>query len=720
MINQVILVADSDPKNLLILKENLQASGFQVITANDGNKAWDETQINMPGLILSEINLPNLNGFKLLEKLHSDPNTSNIPMIFLTNQRDVQQRVKAFQLGAKDYLVKPLHVKEVIAHIRMVLRRIKKLHAAETKQYQKLSGKLQEVNLADLIENFSIDRKSGILTINNGNDITGHIYFRDGIIINASLGNFSPENAIYQMLPWKNGYFNMLFKEVDDIKDVVSISNLGILLEGYKRIEHREKYLQMFPSSDTVFKLSASFKEIITKKSIPDDIREFIALFDGERTILDIIDSSSMDDLKTLERLSRLYNHGFIEIASDHDQKAYIRPEFEQSETIAKEDDSDRTIIEEPEQKVEFIGYGQSDESGTSDLDDESARFTAEEAKEGDSKGTESETPAEAEEFLDEADTIKEALEPEETEEVESELPEFERPIHKRIQETKKKVHVPEDVEYHEYHDIEEMQKLSLHRAEEREKERQEEVQEDASELDTVEEYKEKESLSEKEYESDQISETSDSIAQPTEKKVTHHVVTSSNEVAKEKRIMASKDKDQLLVIGFDEDGLDEVMDLMTNNKFKTKQLKPLDNLPVHFGKITESDYNFITLLGVFINQSIAPFINAQKDKLMGVIFIIDCSNSEYWEYANYLIHSIWSNYHVPYSIALANSYEDNAKSGEVMRDELNLGEDDSLFIWNGDESSIKTLLKIIQLPGQTNNSNNSEMRKRMVEKVTA
>ena len=112
MTNQLIFVADSDPKNVSILQENLEASGFRILSATDGSRAWDDIQKNHPDIILSEINLPGMNGFQLLEKITSKPGTASIPFLFLTNQRELQLRVRSFQMGAKDYMVKPLHVKK--------------------------------------------------------------------------------------------------------------------------------------------------------------------------------------------------------------------------------------------------------------------------------------------------------------------------------------------------------------------------------------------------------------------------------------------------------------------------------------------------------------------------------------------------------------------------------------------------------------------------------
>ena len=83
MTNQLIFVADSDPKNVSILQENLEASGFRIQSATDGTKAWDDIQKHRPDIVLSEINLQGMNGFQLLEKLVSNPSTSNIPFLFL-------------------------------------------------------------------------------------------------------------------------------------------------------------------------------------------------------------------------------------------------------------------------------------------------------------------------------------------------------------------------------------------------------------------------------------------------------------------------------------------------------------------------------------------------------------------------------------------------------------------------------------------------------------
>ncbi|MDZ7261961.1 MAG: response regulator [candidate division KSB1 bacterium] len=311
MSEQTIVVVDSDPKNLQILKENLEAAHFRVLTATNGEEAWELVKQNSPTIILSEVSLPGMDGFELLERLQQTPETASIPLLFLTNRRDVQDRVRSLKMGAKDYLVKPLHVKEVIAHIRMVLNRLERRRTNGMENYFTISGRLDELNLFDLIESFGVERKTGILTLHNDHNKSGQVFFRDGCVINAVSGDFVREQAIFQMLPWTKGQFQMVFKEVDAI-DEIAVSNLGLLLQGLKRMEQREKYLQELPSPETTFVATTTFKKLLAKKKVTPDLAKFVSLFDGQRTVLEIIDDSCYDDLKTLERIVRLYHQGFI------------------------------------------------------------------------------------------------------------------------------------------------------------------------------------------------------------------------------------------------------------------------------------------------------------------------------------------------------------------------------------------------------------------------
>lgn len=311
MENPLILVADADPKNLQILRDSLEASGFSVVLAQDGPEAWDKIQAEQPDMILSEVNLPGIDGFALLEKCKESPLTAPIPIMFLTTQSDLQNRIRGLRGGVKDYMIKPLHVKEVIARVRMILRRTARSRNGENDTSRKMAGRLEEYSVIELIENFGAERRTGILRVFNENNRNGEIWFRNGAVVHATFGTLKAENAVYQMLPWKTGHFVMTFKEIEPM-ETVSISNFGLLLHGFKRIEQRERLFKQLPSPETTFVITERFQKILQRQELSQEARKFLALIDGRHDIMQIIDAGIYDDIRTLERLVKLYRQGLI------------------------------------------------------------------------------------------------------------------------------------------------------------------------------------------------------------------------------------------------------------------------------------------------------------------------------------------------------------------------------------------------------------------------
>lgn len=315
-----ILVIDGDPKNLQILRESLESSNFRVTTINNGAEAWGAIQARRPDIIVSEVDVPGLNGFELLERLQRSPGGATIPLVFLTSRRNIEDRLKSLRSGVKDYMIKPLHVKEVIARLQMILRRLDRMSTQEPQANRKVVGKLEEKSLDVLIENFGSESRTGVLALYDQNDRSGEVYFRNGAVINARLGNFKAEKAVYQMLPWKSGHFIMTFKDIQ-VEDAITVSNLGLLLQGFKRLQERNRFLKDLPSLDTVFVRTSLFEQILKKKTISADAYKFVNLFDGQRRLSDIIAESMYDDVKTLEKMVKLYQQGLIHPKDGKDAK---------------------------------------------------------------------------------------------------------------------------------------------------------------------------------------------------------------------------------------------------------------------------------------------------------------------------------------------------------------------------------------------------------------
>ena len=117
-----ILVVDDTPNNLRLLSEMLTEQGYKVRQAINGQLALSTIQRNPPDLILLDINMPGMNGYEVCEKIKSDYQTREIPIIFISALDDVLDKVKAFKIGGCDYITKPFQVEEVIARVENQLR----------------------------------------------------------------------------------------------------------------------------------------------------------------------------------------------------------------------------------------------------------------------------------------------------------------------------------------------------------------------------------------------------------------------------------------------------------------------------------------------------------------------------------------------------------------------------------------------------------------------
>lgn len=119
-----ILVVDDDPEIRHLLKQYLEKNGYQVTTVGDGNGMWialDQARID---LIVLDLMLPGVDGLELCRNLRT---RSKVPVIMLTARGDEMDRVLGLEMGADDYLAKPFSARELLARIKVVLRRVRDL-----------------------------------------------------------------------------------------------------------------------------------------------------------------------------------------------------------------------------------------------------------------------------------------------------------------------------------------------------------------------------------------------------------------------------------------------------------------------------------------------------------------------------------------------------------------------------------------------------------------
>ncbi|MGE5787728.1 MAG: response regulator [Myxococcales bacterium] len=317
MAKQQLLLVDADPRSIRVLEVSLKKAGYIVTTASDGVDALSKIQISAPDLVLADTRLPRMDGYELVRHLKENPEHATIPVVFLTSQRMTEDKIRGLELGVEDYLTKPIFVRELIARVNLLLARRKQQTLATnipSATRTRLTGSLEDMGIVDLLQTFEVSRKSGMARVREPKGKALVVYFRDGKVVDAELGRLRGEEAVYRGLIWGAGTFEVEFRPVQN-EDIIPTSTQGLLMEGMRRVDEWGRMLEQLPPLSTIF--DVDHQQLLERLGeIPDELNGMLRLFDGGRTLADVVDDSPFEDLSTLSNISKLYFEGILVVAA--------------------------------------------------------------------------------------------------------------------------------------------------------------------------------------------------------------------------------------------------------------------------------------------------------------------------------------------------------------------------------------------------------------------
>lgn len=113
-----ILIVDDNPDTIHILTAILNQGGYATFEARDGVEALQKIRGEAPALVLLDIMMPKLDGFGVMEMMQADPGMSQIPVLVISAKVDPASRVRSIELGAKDYIIKPINPDEILLKLK--------------------------------------------------------------------------------------------------------------------------------------------------------------------------------------------------------------------------------------------------------------------------------------------------------------------------------------------------------------------------------------------------------------------------------------------------------------------------------------------------------------------------------------------------------------------------------------------------------------------------
>lgn len=316
-----ILIVDPDEKNLRILAISLKKSDLNVTVSTDGNDAISKVETLKPDLVISEIDLGSTDGFTLLQFIKKTTSLKDIPFVFLTKNKNIDEKVKGLKLGANDYLTKPIYLKEIITRIKILLERVER-DKVEMGVDKGFSGDLTNMGVVELIQALELGNKTAIIRLKYKTH-EGVIYFKKGRIVHAEVGKLKGEKAFYLILNWTEGTFQIEFTE-HNIMETITISNQGLLMEGLRRIDEWKQLQEIIPPLDTVLVIDSQTILNEHPEQFPSKVENILAEFDGKKSVLDVVESLDFDEIEALKIISQLYFQGFLVESSRPSQEKKV------------------------------------------------------------------------------------------------------------------------------------------------------------------------------------------------------------------------------------------------------------------------------------------------------------------------------------------------------------------------------------------------------------
>jgi len=140
----LVLVVEDEPAQREVLAYNIQAEGFQVMTAEAGDIALDMVRETPPDVIVLDWMLPHVSGIEVCRQLKMGTDTARIPIIMLSARSEEVDKIRGLETGADDYITKPYSVAELLARVRTQLRRVRPATVGERLEYDDIMVDLAE------------------------------------------------------------------------------------------------------------------------------------------------------------------------------------------------------------------------------------------------------------------------------------------------------------------------------------------------------------------------------------------------------------------------------------------------------------------------------------------------------------------------------------------------------------------------------------------------
>jgi uncharacterized protein (TIGR02266 family) len=236
-----VMIVDDEQGSRNQAAQPFRIRGDYVRVAADGFEALALCLKEPPDVIVSDVQMPRMDGWQLLRMCRARPSLASVPFLFLTTLGDEEERLRGYQLGVDDYVGKPFRGKELQVRVDRIVSRLQRGQTLAAKKT--LRGDLAHVSLPAVLGFLELERKTGELLVVSAR--TANLYMRHGRLLRVEVdGEVLDKSAldrVYEVLFWREGQFEFATHADVSGGDLYDMSITNLLLEGARISDEENK-----------------------------------------------------------------------------------------------------------------------------------------------------------------------------------------------------------------------------------------------------------------------------------------------------------------------------------------------------------------------------------------------------------------------------------------------------------------------------------------------
>lgn len=322
-----ILIVDSDEQVTAVLELKLKKENYDVRILSSSVNALKTLKEFNPHMIISEMVLPELSGVDFLKRVKMNPETRDIPFIFLSSSRVVEDKILAHEMGAEAFFMKPVLIRVLINRINDFFEQAKFNELLDLSKGSKdFKGDLSSISVIDVLNIIAENSSSGVVSFTSSTGDEAKVYFSNGSVLRVETKDGDNRNGteeLFKLLSWLDGNFVINYKDVN-VQRNVRIPHDRLVVKAADWLDDYTSELNEMPPLDS--KLYVDFGQFMnTINKFPDKIAKIIKGIgqDGSK-LSEIIERTDLDRRLTAEYLKQLI--GLEVISTRKKESPYTLP----------------------------------------------------------------------------------------------------------------------------------------------------------------------------------------------------------------------------------------------------------------------------------------------------------------------------------------------------------------------------------------------------------